>query len=261
MTTVEFITVLFCRVDDVMRDIPKHPQAKLWPSEIVTLGLLFALKGVGEHAFDRWLKRDYLPLFPRLPERTRLFRLLETHRAWTDRFLAQPSLLGIADTFGIELLHPRREGRSPNQLGNKGLSNWRWIIGAKFGFVLNHLGLFVAWDCNLASTPDTDFRFLVARFAEQMVVLTDSAFHGRTGDPLNMKVCPRGTWNTRMLVETVLSMLTNVCHLKKVAHRQANYFRTRLAFVVAAFNLLVQWQSLNPDADGMVHLSLAEFSL
>jgi len=253
--------MLFIKVDDALRDVPKHPLAALYPSEIVTIGLLFALKGVGNRAFYRWLVRDYRPLFPQVPERTRLFRVLKAHQIWTNRFLAEPSLLGLADTYGVELLHPRREGRSQQQLGDKGLSNWRWIIGAKFGFVLNHLGLFVAWDCNLMSTPDQDFRPLIAQFAEQMVVLTDPAFHGRTGDPANMKVCKRGTWNTRMLVETVLSMLTTVCHLKKVGHRQADYFRTRLAFLVAAFNILVQWQGLQPDENGMVHLSIAEFSL
>lgn len=261
MTTTDFITELFCPVDEAMRGVSKHPQAKLYPSEVVTLGILFALKGVGEHAFYRWLTRDYRALFPKLPDRTRLFRLFKTHRDWTNRFLAQPSLLGVADTFGIELLHPRREGRTSNQLGNKGLSNKRWIIGAKLGFVLNHLGLFAAWDCNWMSTPDQDFRPLIAQFRDVMVVFTDSTFHGKTGDPPNMKPCKRGTWNTRMLIETVLSMLTQVCHLKKVAHRVADYFRARLAFVIAAFNLLVQWHGCQPDANGMVHLSLAEFSL
>src|SRR3990170_7879810 len=109
MTTIDFITILFCKVDDAMREVPKHPQAHLYPSELVTLGLLFALKGVGERAFYRWLARDYRPLFPHSPDRTRLFRLFWTRWAWTDRFLAEPSLLGLADTYGIELLHPRRE--------------------------------------------------------------------------------------------------------------------------------------------------------
>lgn len=261
MTTINFIMELFCKVDDAMPDVPKHPQARLYPSELVTLGLLFALKGVGERAFYRWLSRDYLALFPKLPERTRLFRLFKTHRAWTDRFLAKPSLLGIADTYGIELLHPRREGRSPKQLGSKGLSNWRWIVGAKLGFVLNHLGLVCAWDCDQAHVADQTFRPLVRQFAEHMVVLVDPAFHGKRGDPPNMKVCKRGTWNSRMLIETVLSMLTRVCHLKQVAHWQADYFRARMAFVLSAFNLLVQWHGFQPDEQGMVHLSLAEFGL
>jgi hypothetical protein len=74
MTTVEFITALFSEVNEQLRAIPKHPEAHLWPSEVVTLGLLHALKGVGNRAFYRWPTRDYRPLFPRLPERTRLFR-------------------------------------------------------------------------------------------------------------------------------------------------------------------------------------------
>ena len=76
-----------------------------------------------------------------------------------------------------------------------------------------------------------------------------------------MKICKRGTWNTRRMIETVQSMLTTVCHLKKIAHQQADYFRARLAFIWSAFHLLVQWHGLNPDEHGMVHLSIAEFSL
>jgi len=109
-TTIEFITALFCQVDDHLSDIPKHPEAHLWPSEVVTLGLLHALKGVGNRAFYRWLTRDYRPLFPRLPERTRLFRLLKTPQDWTRAFLAVPTVLGVIDTYGIELIHPMREG-------------------------------------------------------------------------------------------------------------------------------------------------------
>lgn len=167
---------------------------------------MFALKGVGEHAFYRWLSRDYRPLFPKLPERSRLFRLFKTHQEWTQRSLAEPSLLGVADTFGIELLHPWRESRSDNPLGAKGLSNYRWIIGAKIAVVLNHVGRLCGWDCNQANVSDTEFRPLIAQFANDMVVLTGSAFHGRWGDPANTKVCRRGRWNTHMLVETVFSI-------------------------------------------------------
>src|SRR3954451_3761276 len=119
MTTVEFITALFCEVDEQIGAIPKHPEAHLWPSEVVTLGLLHALKGVGNRAFYRWLTRDFRPLFPLLPERTRLFRLFTTHQDWTQVFLAAPSVLGVIDTYGIELIHPMREGRSPSKSAAK----------------------------------------------------------------------------------------------------------------------------------------------
>jgi len=157
MTTEDFISELFCRIDDAMKTVPKHPQASLWPSEVVTLGVLFALKGVGNRAFYRWLVRDYRALFPRLPVRTRLFRLFKTHQAWTAPFLAAPTGLGVIDTYGIELLHPIREGRSPQQIGRKGLSNYRWIVGGKLCLLLNQLGLVVGWDCDTANVPETPF--------------------------------------------------------------------------------------------------------
>src|SRR5262245_49878919 len=123
MTTPEFSTALFYHLDTQLRPVPNHAKARLWPSEVVTLGLLHALKGGGNRAFYRWVTRDSRPLFPRLPERTRLFRLFVTHQDWTQAFLASPTVLGVIDTYGIELIHPIREGCSPQQIGRKGLSN------------------------------------------------------------------------------------------------------------------------------------------
>ena len=72
MTTIDFIIELFCRIDDAMPNAKKHTQANLRPSEVVTLAILFALKGVGNRAFYRWIVRDYKIWFPKLPERTLL---------------------------------------------------------------------------------------------------------------------------------------------------------------------------------------------
>lgn len=102
-----------------MQTLPKHPQAVLWPGEVVTLGVLHALKGVGNRAFYRWLTRDYQPLFPHLPERTRLFRQFKAHQQWTLLFLAPPTLPGVVDSHGIELIHPIREGRRPVVLARR----------------------------------------------------------------------------------------------------------------------------------------------
>src|SRR5499427_8613571 len=260
-TTTEFITALFCQVADQLPDIPKHPQASLWPSEVVTLGLLHALKGVGNRPCSLWLTRDYRPLCPRLPERTRLLRLLTTHQDWARAFLAAPTVLGVIDTYGIELIHPRREGRSPQQIGRKGVSNHRWIVGGKLCLLLNQWGLIVGWACATANVADNTFQWLIRQCEDQMIVLSDTAFHAAAGDPANLKLCPRGEWEDRMLVETVLAMLTLVCHLKKVMHRGWAYFQARLAFTMAAFNVLVQWHGLQPTASGFVPLSIADFSL
>jgi hypothetical protein len=57
MITLDFITALFYEIDEQMGAIPKHPEAHLWPSEVVTLGLLHALKGVGNRPFYRRFSR------------------------------------------------------------------------------------------------------------------------------------------------------------------------------------------------------------
>jgi hypothetical protein len=44
-------------------------------------------------------------------------------------------------------------------------------------------------------------------------------------------------------------------------HRVWAYFHARLAFTMAAFNVLVQWYGFQPYASGFVPLSMAEFSL
>lgn len=265
MTTVDFITELFCRIAERLAQADqeqKHRQAKLYPSEVVTLAVLCSLKGVGQRAFWRWLTRDYRPLFPNLPDRTRLFRLFNSHQPLIDAFLAEPSLIGVVDSYGIELLHPRREGRSAQQIGKKGKSNWRWIVGGKLGFALNHLGLIVAWDCDTANAYDgSAFQDLVDRFAQEMVLFADMGWEKQDWHPTNLRLCQRGEWNVRMVVETVLSMLTYVCHFKHMAHKSWDYFRSRVGYAMALFNLLVQWDGFQPDDSGFVRLSIAQFSL
>ena len=91
-------------------------------------------------------------------------------------------------------------------------------------------------------------------------VLLESCHAGHDGDnALSPISC--APWQDRMLVETVLSMLTVVCHFKKVMHRGWAYFQARLAFTMTAFNVLVQWHGFQPHASGFVPLSMAEFGL
>src|SRR6266849_6212536 len=98
MTPQDFLIARFCAVDQERLDVPKHPDAKLSRSEVVTLALLFASKGGGTRAFSRWLTRDSLALFPQMPERTRLARRFKTQTAWTARCLAAPTVVGVADS-------------------------------------------------------------------------------------------------------------------------------------------------------------------
>ncbi len=79
MTTGDIILHIFCFVDGHLPHIPKHPQARLYPSALVTTGILFALKGGSFRAFYRPLQRDYGDRFGKgsLPERSLLQRLLK----------------------------------------------------------------------------------------------------------------------------------------------------------------------------------------
>lgn len=261
MTTKELIILMFCAVDDEMSAVPKHPQARLSPSELVTIGLLFALKGGHFRAFYRWLSRDYAALFAGVPERTRLQRLLQTHQDWCRRLLAAPPFFTVIDSYPIELLFPIRAGRSHQQAGRKGKDKGRWSVGIKLCWILNNQGQVVDWDWATMNVHDQYFHPLIERFTGHTNMLADWGFRSAHGVPENCKLCPKGTWNERMLVETALSLVTVICDLKHLHHRAAKYIQARLAAVGAMFNvLLVLFHTLHPEADPW-QISIAEFSL
>jgi hypothetical protein len=84
--------------------------------------------------------------------------------------------------------------------------------------------LVVTWAWDTTNVADNTFQWLIRQFEERMIILSDTGFHAAEGDPSNLNLCQRGEWEERMLVETVLSMLTLVCHFKKVMHRVWAYF-------------------------------------
>jgi len=131
--------------------------------------------------------------------------------------------------------------------------------------VLNSRGQICAWDVDLAMAYDADaFGHLIARWAQRMIVLADANFHkspfhrpdyAQDPDPANLKLCPRGHWDQRRLIETVLSMLSRVCGLKRVTERCWANLMAHMAATVAAFNVLVGWDPQAP------RLAIARFSL
>ena len=108
---------------------------------------------------------------------------------------------------------------------------------------------------------DKHFHPVVEPFIGQTIVLADFGFQDKEGLPENMKICKKGTWNERMCVETVCSMLTRVCDLKRIRHRVTEYLQARLAYITAMFNILLDlFHKLHPEADPF-KISIAEFSL
>ncbi|MEP7286715.1 MAG: hypothetical protein ABI947_13225 [Chloroflexota bacterium] len=135
-------------------------------------------------------------------------------------------------------------------------------MGGKVCLLLNHLGRVVSWASATANVYDGSpaaFQALVDDVADWMLVFSDTGFGKNDWHPTNLKLCKRGEWNSRMVIETMLSMLTTVCHFKKVGHRVWAYFESRLAYTLGLFNVLTQWDGLPADPDGVVPLSIAHF--
>ena len=94
-----------------------------------------------------------------------------------------------------------------------------------------------------------------ACLAQEMIVLTDANFARAEGNPPDLKVCARGTWNERLAVRALSSMLATLCR------RVWRYSTMRLAFAAVLFNVQLQWDGLPLSEQGEAHLSIAQFSL
>ncbi len=240
MPTTDLITGLFCIIDAELDDVKQHAQAKLHPSEVVTLMLLFSAKGGHYRAFYRWMLYNYRSMFPNAPHYTRLLRLFRTHAHLCDRFLASMTVMSIVDTYGIELIHPRREGRSAAQLGRKGKSNGRWIVGVKWAVLINQRGEIVDWCWDTANEHDNTFRELVTAYTDETVGFSDLGFRKKDTPPENFHYCAKGEWNDRYLIECVFHWMTDKFHAKQVFHRVEDYLDMRLRSLAAAFNILLK---------------------
>ncbi len=57
-------------------------------------------------------------------------------------------------------------------------------------------------------------------------------------------------------------MLTVICKFKKVDYRVWDYFKSRLANIMAVFNILTGWRVLNPcPYTGFIKFSIANLGL
>jgi hypothetical protein len=119
----------------------------------------------------------------------------------------------------------------------------------------------VAWDWNTANTADQRFAPVAAPFAEATITLADLGF-AAVDRPPNLKLCARGKWNERMLIETVLSLVHRVCRLKYLWHRARPYLQMHLAYVAALFNaLLALNEQLEPRLDPVPWPRIAQYAL
>ena len=107
---------------------------------------------------------------------------------------------------------PGAPGPQPQGLGGGGHFQPPPVGGGKLRPALNYPGQITGWAWATANARDTWFHPLVGAFADRCVMLADTGFHAAAGDPPDLKICQRGQWNDRMVVETALSMTTVVPH-------------------------------------------------
>ena len=165
MTIEDILIQIFCLVDDQMKDVPKQSQAKLYLSELVTIGLLFALKGGHFRAFSRWLQRDDDALFAGFPDRTRLQRLLVTHQDWNERFLADPSFCLVIDSFPIELLFPFGKAAVRSNSARNPKTRGAGASGSSCVGYSTASERLVDWDWDTMNVPDNEFHPLIQQLA------------------------------------------------------------------------------------------------
>lgn len=213
----------------------KHTQGKLYLSEIILCGLLFALKGGSFRRFYNWMRRRKLM---NLPERSRLQRLLITHQSKCNQFLSHPTILNVMDSFGVEVIHPIREGRSnqSQMVSRKGKSNRRWIVGRKLNVAINS-------ELEVVNVHDETANVCDNRFNKHYqkvngIILTDQGYRQKGGVPKNFKICNQGRWNDRMCIERLFSLWTRICGMKHSFHRSVRGFKAKVSYLAALTNLV-----------------------
>jgi hypothetical protein len=180
-------------------------------------------------------------------------RLLQAYAHLTDQFLVAPEAQSVIESYGIELIHPIRQGRSPARVGEKGISNHRWIVGIKLCWLITPVGQVIDWAWATANTHDQHFRAVGQRWTDHTTVLSDLGLRKQGEEIANWHLCQHGERNERMIVERAFSVVTVVNHLKNIFHRVDKYLTARLGYTATMVNCLMEL------VEGK--LALAQFSL
>lgn len=255
----DIILYLLTAIVEVLgKNDKKHPLGKLYLSEIILCGVLFALKGGSFRRFHSWIKRR--KLF-NLPERSRLVRLLIKHRKFCNIFLSSETFFNVIDSFGVEIIHPIREGRSEQsqRVSKKGKSNHRWIIGRKINIAINGDLEIVDYQDETANVCDNTFDISYEE-KEDCIYLTDNGYRRQAiygGTPTNFKICRSDSWNERMWIERLFSLWTRICDMKHSFHRSIKGFQAKSAYLIALTNIVFRLnESLGFSKCSMVQWAL-----
>ena len=171
------------------------------------------------------------------------------------------SLIGVIDSYGIELMHPRREGRSKRSHRQERHLQTRWIVAASSALCSTTWGASLTGNVTRPtsmmarpfSTWSTSFRHEWSSFLTP-VLRRRLASNQPACLPAWRMECAHGCRNGSLHADLHL-------RFKHMAHKVWRYFEAHVGWTLALFNILVEWNGFIPDDDGFVHLSIAEFSL
>lgn len=101
--------------------------------------------------------------------------------------MAEPTLMRVVDTNGVELIYLGYYERTPKHIGRKRFSNYKWIVGGKLCLLLNKwspvsAAPFVDWDSATANVNDSAFQPMLSQYQEQVVVHSDQLFSLKKGN-------------------------------------------------------------------------------
>jgi hypothetical protein len=221
-------------VDTLGKKDKKHPLGKLYLSDIIVCGVLFALR-----RFHAWLSQ--LKLL-NLPERSRLCRILIKYKTVCNQFLSTETFFNVIDSFGVEIINPVREGRSEQskKVSKKGKSNKQWIVGRKINVSISGALEIIDYQDATANVCDNTFDKYY-EIKDTSIYLTDNGYRKQEkngGTPDNFKICKKGTWNDdRMWIERLFSLWTRICNMKHSFHRSVKGFQAKVAYLVALTNI------------------------
>ena len=135
------------------------------------------------------------------------------------------------------------------------------MVGGNLASSVHQHGQVVAWDGAPATVYDAVCHPRIAEFADPMVVVTAMGCPATPGDPVTMQPGARGTWNVRMVVESVVARLTRVGQVTRARQRRWPAVLARLSCTMALFNVVVRWQGPHVTNTGESALSIAHFRL
>ena len=255
MNDEEIFIYVFIYIDDRIREISLDPHpgppGELSLSEVLTLMVAHPIlkPGVALKRFHRWVKANWLPLFPNLVEYSRLSRLFVNALAYLGvllQKLSNPNSFGlVADGTALPVMHAARGpyGKSfRNARKVKCASKKQWYWGFLLELLIDQAGRIAFFSVSIAA----EIRQL-AHILEDLCnrwVLVDRGYPGREihealwqGKQIRIKMT-RG--KERNWIENVIGTLKSKLGLDKIHVRKMPALLARVLAILCAHNLAIE---------------------